>query len=173
MNGFYFPAERPRLSDAERRELARKHYRQDYAWPDSPEEVLDPVFLDIPVCGECGEPWGSEGCATVRLLALLGFEERARATAEQERKQAIFALNEIAVRGEYYRANDRSAEIRMKVAEIALVQGGIGVVDATLSKIRTDMKAWLDNLNRDPKDEMARALNTAIANYRKGMPREG
>jgi hypothetical protein len=164
----FFPAERPRLTDAERRRINAQHYRRDYEYVDYVHFVSEQVRLPNPVCAYCGELWGDVGCPTVRALHLLAHTERERDESKQKEKQAIFALNQIAVRGELARPEqNRTLQINMRVQEIALVHGGISDIDETLSRIRREMKTALDNLKRDPVEEMAKAFNEGLANLRR------
>lgn len=135
------------LSLGERGGLLREHGRCDSEWRDVWDDATRSIVekdipFDAPICGRCREPWGREGCRTVRAILLLGIRERelsekARRVSElQEALSPRFGVERLREPG------NQTAALRMQVDHYTLMHGRMGVVDAVLRKMRDHWRDW-------------------------------
>jgi hypothetical protein len=144
---FEIPLADVQLSRADRERVLAVHHRQDYEAASVFNEAIGAfvetiVPLAEPICRACRELWGDYGCATARAVLLVGIHERearkgSRRIAElTEALTPRFGVERLRDRG------NRTTELRMTIDEYSLLYGGIGVVDAVLSKMRDEFRRW-------------------------------
>ena len=154
------PDSRPTLSGDERRQLAVRHRRQDFEFVGDDET---PLPIDPPVC-ECGERWLRDGCRTLRALAVLALAEHERDEAAARERKMTAALAEIGTLARWRQdPANRVWAVDVHIAQVALVAGGVPVIEHALIGIRDQMREKWAELNKPTGVEaLARDLNTML-----------
>ncbi len=128
----------PIVTHHERRALIERHQKQTLVWTDDVAEELT-----HPVCAECREVWGAEGCSTIRLIVALGASEvRLRANAQRIDELLDAVSPQFAVERLVDREHNRVA-MQVAVDSWVLVRARAEGVDKMLNDLAAGLRKWL------------------------------
>lgn len=139
------------LSRTDRQRVGAGHYREDHEFAQlHGEDVGEPIPLAQPRCCRCFEPWGTAGCATVRVLHRLAIEER-EYRAEHERSRKLDQrCAEIASQGETYQhLESNSVRASISIDRYMIVEGGRRVIVECLMRLCREFEAVVPSLRRE------------------------
>ncbi len=143
-----FEIESVSLSREERRGLFNMHQRTDHEWRDVWDEATSSIVaravpLDEPICVECRERWGKEGCTTARALTLLSIHERTIQKNERRIAELTEALLPRFGAHRLREAGNPTVELRIWIDEHTIIYGKMDLVFAALRQMGDEFKKWL------------------------------
>lgn len=169
----------PLVNREERRAILAYHTRDEFRYVEEGAVEIK-IQREFAVCGWCGQPWGEDGCQTVRLLhdamtaegEIREANDRAR-ESNLQREEAQRAMMQIGSRAEW-RINPSTGrwEARCSISSHVLTpRGAHDAIWYSVEEIVKQMQAKAKELNRDRDQEMAIALSSALGDTRKSMAR--